>query len=519
VPDPLLTTKLRIPGVRPELVPRPHLLRRLDEGLRAGHRLALVSAPAGFGKSTLLSTWVRDCGRPAAWLSLDEGDDDPVCFLTYLVAALQQVDDNAGKSVLGALQVPQLPPLKSVVAALANEIAAIPHPFVLVLDDYHTIKAQPVHSAVALLLGHPLPRFHLAIATRADPPLPIARLRASGRLTELRLADLRFTLEEVTEFLNTGMGLKLGSDDIATLASRTEGWIAGLQMAALAVRSHETLHAPSPQPSGSIQARGSISDFIRAFSGSDRYVMDYLVEEVLQHQSKAVQDFVLQTSILDRLCGPLCDAVTGSPEGSGQVTLESLERVNLFITPLDNERRWYRYHQLFADLLRQRLEQHRASDTLSSAGDAGESRSELHVRASEWYERNGYAEAAIEHALSARDFERAADLIESTAEASMMRSQITRFLGWVEQLPDELIRARPTLCLFHAWALLLGSRSLKAVEWRLQTASASIAPVRAAPLHALIATLQGRLDHATELCQHALAELPEGDVFLRDVAA
>ncbi|MDH4138576.1 MAG: LuxR family transcriptional regulator, partial [Anaerolineae bacterium] len=340
---PLLTTKLHIPPVRPGLVPRPRLSERLNEGLM--HKLTLISAPAGFGKTTLLSEWVAASGRPVAWVSLDEGDNDLARFLAYSVGALQTIEASVGEGVLSAFQTPQPPPIETVLTALVNEIATIPDPFALVLDDYHVVKAQPIHDALAFLLDHLPPQIHLVIATRVDPPLPIARLRGRGQVTELRQTDLRFTPDEAAEFLNQIMRLGLSADDVAALASRTEGWIAGLQMAAV-----------------SMQGQEDVAGFIQTFTGSDRYILDYLVEEVLQRQPESVQTFLLQTSILDRLTGPLCDAVIcslplvgeGQGEGSGQETLERLERANLFIIPLDNERRWYRYHHLFADLLRQR---------------------------------------------------------------------------------------------------------------------------------------------------------------------
>ena len=324
---PLLTTKLYIPAVRPELVSRPRLIERLNE--RLYRKLTLVSAPAGFGKTTLLSEWVRNCGCPVAWVSLDERDNDLTRYITYFMAALQTIEVDMGKGVLSAFQAPKPPPIESVLTGLLNEIAAVQEPFALVLDDYHVIEAQPIHDALTFLLDHLPPQMHLVIATRVDPPLPIARLRGRGQLTELRATDLRFTLDEVAEFLNQVMGLELSAENVAALASRTEGWIAGLQMAAV-----------------SMQGREDIASFIRAFTGSSRYILDYLVEEVLQRQTDSVQTFLLQTAILDRLTGPLCDALTGQDDG--QVTLDSMERSNLFIVPLGEERRWYRYHHLFA---------------------------------------------------------------------------------------------------------------------------------------------------------------------------
>src|SRR5918998_1595897 len=327
---PILTTKLYVPPPRPRAVLRPRLIECLDEGVH--RKLALISAPAGFGKTTLLSEWLAGCGRPAAWLSLDEGDSDPTRFLAYLVAALQTIAASVGEGVLGALQSPQPPLTESTLTALLNETISVPDDFVLVLDDYHVIDAKPIDDALAFLLEHLPPRMHLVIATREDPQLPLARLRARGQLAELRAADLRFAPFEAAEFLNRVMDLNLSEEDIAALEIRTEGWIAGLQLAAISMRGHE-----------------DAAGFIESFTGSHHFVLDYLVEEVLQQQPESVQAFLLRTSILDRLCGPLCDAVLQGSSTSGQATLEYLEHVNLFLVPLDEDRCWYRYHHLFAE--------------------------------------------------------------------------------------------------------------------------------------------------------------------------
>jgi len=488
---PLLTTKLYIPPVRLELVSRPRLIERLNAAL--DRKLTLISAQAGFGKTTLLSEWVLKCGCPVAWVSLDESDNDLARYLAYFVAALQTIEADIGEGALSAFQAPQPPPIESVLTGLINEIAVVREKFVLVLDDYHVIEAQPIHDALTFLLDHLPPQMHLVIATRVDPPLPIARLRGRGQLTELRQTDLRFTLDEVAEFLNQVMGLELSADDVAALASRTEGWIAGLQMAAV-----------------SMQGREDIAGFIQAFTGSSRYILDYLVEEVLQRQPDSVQAFLLQTAILDRLTGPLCDAVTGQ-DGS-QAILNRMERANLFIVPLDEERRWYRYHHLFAELLRQRL--HQTYPDLVPT---------LHRRASEWYEQSGHMAAAIDHALSAEDFERAAHLIEQVAEPTLMRSEFATFLSWVEALPNDVIRARPLLCVYHAGMLLLSGHPLEVVEARLQEAveadTASSVSGEVAVFRALIATYQGETRQSTELAHRALELLPEDRLFLRSLVA
>jgi len=423
VSTPVLATKLYIPPPRPKVVLRPRLIERLNEGLRQnqgfGRKLTLVSAPAGFGKTTLVSEWITSCERPAAWVSLDEGDNDPTRFLAYLVAALQTIAANIGEGVLRVLQAPQPPPIESILTALLNEITTVPDNFVLVLDDYHVIDAKPVDTALTFLLEHLPPQMHLVIATREDPQLPLARYRARGQLIELRAADLRFTPAEAAEFLNQVMGLNLSAEDSAALETRTEGWIAGLQLAAL-----------------SMQGLQDTAGFIQSFTGSHHFVLDYLLEEVLQKQPESIQNFLRRTSILDRLCGPLCDAVLLDASASGQETLEQLERANLFVIPLDHERRWYRYHHLFRDLLRQRL-MHKVSP---------EEIARVHIHASEWLEANGDIAEAFRHALAAADVDRAARLAESAWQAMNESFQMGTWLGWVNQLPSSVIRVRPVLC-------------------------------------------------------------------------
>jgi LuxR family maltose regulon positive regulatory protein len=440
--EPLLFTKLYIPPPRPKIILRPRLIERLNEIMHC--KLTLISAPAGFGKTTLVSEWLAGCERPVAWLSLDEGDNDPARFLTYLVAALQTIAAKIGKGVLAILQSPQPPPIESILIALLNEITTVPDNFVLVLDDYHMIDSKPVDEALTFLLEHLPPQMHLVIATREDPQLPLARLRARGQLTELRAADLRFTPSEAAEFLNQMMGLNLSEENIAALEARTEGWIAGLQLAAL-----------------SMQGRSDAASFIKSFTGSHHFVLDYLIEEVLQQQSASIQTFLLRTSILDRMCGPLCDAVLGSPSASGQETLEYLERANLFIVPLDNERRWYRYHHLFAELLRQRLQQ---SDNVA----------EYHIRASAWYEDNGLDIEAFQHAAAANDIERAERLMEERGGTLRYRDVVTTILDWLVSLPTTVLDARPLLWVRSATlSLVTGQRT--GVEEKLQAAEVALA--------------------------------------------
>lgn len=428
---PILSTKLFIPPPLLKVVLRPRLNERFNEGIQK--KLTLISAPAGSGKTTLLSEWVAGCERPVGWLSLDESDHDPARFLIYLISALQTISPNLGAGLLDLLQSPQPPPVESVLPALLNEITAIPGDFILVLDDYHTVDSNPIDNVLAFLIEHTPPGMHLVIATREDPALPIPRLRARGQLVELRATDLRFNPTEAAEFLSHVMDLNLSAEEVTALESRTEGWITGLQLAAL-----------------SMQGRQDISGFIRAFAGDHRYIVDYLVEEVLRRQPEAVRSFLLQTSILDRLSGPLCHAVTGQEDSSDR--LDALERGNFFVIPLDDQRHWYRYHHLFADFLRMHLKVEQPDQV-----------SALHSRASEWYEHNGSAADAIRHALAGEDFVRAARLIELAIPEMRRNRQEAAILGWLQALPEELIRIWPVLCIHYAGALLVNGR-LEGVE-------------------------------------------------------
>lgn len=512
----LLQTKLHPPPVREKQVARLHLLERLDAALNK--RLTLVCAPAGYGKTTLLSQWVDRRKEPTGWISLDRSDNDLVQFLRYFLAALQRIDLNLGVPIQEMLQTPRPLPGTAVWMPLVNEIAESKQEFVVILDDYHEVNERSVHEALDYLLEHMPPNLHLVIATRADPPLAIPRLRARGFLAELRLSDLRFSGAETAAFLNNTMNLCLSGDDLVALESRTEGWIASLQMAALSLQ----MHSPGP---------AARSAFIQSFTGSHRFILDYLVEEVLDHQAPGLQDFLLKTSILGRLSGSLCDALLGEMTGGSeekpdrsredrfltahsQPILEHLESANLFIVPLDDERRWYRYHRLFSDLLRKRLWQ--TSPDLVPA---------LHRRASLWYEQEGLIDEAIRHALNATSYERAANLIEENVEATLMRSEVRTFLNWMERLPDDHVRSRPKLSFFHAWALLMSGQSPEVVERRLQSipsvqeeaANIAIQAGRIAALRAYLALFQANFMLAAELCHRALAHLPESDLFLRSV--
>jgi len=488
------------------MVLRPRLIERLSVGLRqdAGCKLTLVSAPAGFGKTTLVGAWVEECERAAAWLTLDAGDSDLTRFLSHLIAAIQTIASTVGADALDALRSPQPPSIEAILSALLNDIAGLPTAVVLVLDDYHALNSPLVDRALTFLLEHVPPQLHVVITTREDPCLPLSRLRARGELIELRAADLRFTSTEAAGFLNQAMGLTLAPDAIAALTVRTEGWIAGLQLAAISMQGHQdTAH------------------FIAGFSGSHHFVMDYLLAEVLQQQPEHVQTFLLRTAILDRLCGPLCDAVLLEQVPHGQETLEYLERVNLFIVPLDNERRWYRYHQLFAELLRQRL----ARSLVSEPGEAQDSVRTLHRRASQWYEDNGLAMDAFHHAAAANDIDCAHRLIESGEIPLHIRGAVTAILNWLGALPTPELDARPALWWRYA-ALLLVNGQTTGVAEKLQAAedALAVAAPDAATSHlaghiaAARATLAlTRYDVATMLEQshRALAHLPTTTPLLR----
>ena len=444
--SPLLETKLHVPRPRRGLVTRPRLIERLSGAAEA--ELTLVSAPAGFGKTTLLTDWLAAAaadGWSTAWLSLDQRDNDPVLFWTYLVTALKSAAAGVGERSLSLLQSPPQPPIDAVLATLLNDLSAVANDVVLVLDDYHVIESRDVQDGVAFLLEHLPAQVHLVIAGRADPALPLARLRGRGQLVEIRAADLRFTPDEAAAYLTDAMGLMLTADDVAALEGRTEGWIAALQLAAL-----------------SMQGRDDIATFIAGFAGDDRYIVDYLVDEVLDRQPESVRHFLLQTSIVERLSGPLCDAVTG--QDGGQAMLATLERANLFLVPLDDRRQWYRYHHLFADVLQTHLRDEQPDRV-----------QELHRRASDWYQTNGEMAEAIRHALAGRDFERAADLVELAAPETRRYRQEVTLRRWLEALPDELIKVRPVLSDAYAGSLLVRGE-VEGVESYLQDAERWLNP-------------------------------------------
>src|SRR5215831_8755966 len=427
--DVLVATKFHVP--RAGFVPRPRLLARLAQGVDRG--LTVVCTPAGFGKTTLLGDWARRSRRPAAWLSLDAGDNDPARFWRYLAAALERARPGTCAPLAALLRGPQQPPLEAVVTALINELMAGEREVTLLLDDYHLIEAPPVHDSVTFLLDRLPPGLRLVLASRADPPLPLARLRARGQLAELRAADLRFTLEETAAFLREATGRDLPTLLVATLQDLTEGWAAGVQLAALSLQGHS-------DPAG----------FVATFAGSNRYVLDYLTEEVLARQPEDVVRFLMETSVLDRLCGPLCDAVTGRT--GSQARLEALERANLFLVPLDDERRWWRYHHLFAGLLRTRL----ASEQPGRVP-------ELHRRAAAWHEEHGSADEAVQQALAAGEADWAARLVERHVEGLLRRSEGATVRRWLSALPAASVRARARLCLAQTITAVVGGQ-LEAVE-------------------------------------------------------
>lgn len=444
----VLRTKLFVPPVRPELVSRGRLIERLNAGL--DRELTLISAPAGSGKTTLLSEWialVTETGPSpprVAWLSLDEEDDESIRFWTYVVAALQTTHPELGHAALQGLRSPQPPPIQTLLTSVLNEIAALSGKTILILDDFHCITDAGVHEDLSFLLTHTPRPLHVVVSTRVDPPLPIVRLRARGRLNELRSEDLRFNADEAASFLNEAMGLDLAPEDVRALELRTEGWVVGLQLAALALKS--TVSA-APAASGQPDVRS----FIEGFAGTHHYILEYLIEEVLSSQPEPWQRFLLQTSVLDRLCGPLCDAVLvgaaedRGPAGDGETILKQLHRANLFITPLDDDHFWFRYHRLFVDLMRKVLHQRTSPGVIR----------ELHSRAAAWYEENGFIHAAVKHALQAGDSEAVARLAERAARASLVDSRLTNLLGWLEDLPGEVLGTRLRLRIYRAWALFL----------------------------------------------------------------
>ncbi len=428
----LMTSKLQPPPARRELLARPHMIERLSSDLWDGEaftrKVTLICASAGSGKTTLAADWLRHSSFPYAWLSLDEHENDPNRFLAYLIAACRQVDERLGEAAWNTLQSPQPPPPPELLAILISEITTFGKPLILALDDYHVIQTAAVHQQTNFLIDYQPRNLHLVIVTREDPPIPVSRLRARGQLLEVRQGDLRFSVEECARFLVEAMGIQLSADQVAALARRTEGWAVGLQLAALALRGTANPEA-----------------FVQSFTGSHRYILDYLLDEVLDRQPDSVQQFLLRTSILERLSGPLCEAVTGRKDSAAQ--LHALDAANLFIFALDQTRTWYRYHRLFTELLRHRLQLQPEVDVKS-----------LHRTASRWCEENQYPQEAIQHALAAADWSRAGEMICDQSELLLKNGELTTLIGWCQRLPEQVLGSDARLCLAYAWPLLLRSQ-------------------------------------------------------------
>ncbi len=502
MPEPrhlLLVTKLHIPKPRAHLVSRSHLVKRLQRGMECP--LILLSAPAGFGKTTLLSEWFAQSGTTGAWLSLESEDNEPVRFFSYVLAALQRLHPTLGSGVRALLDAPQRLPLEQILTLLVNELQALKTAdFALVLDDYHVIELEAIHQGMAFLLDHLPPQMHLILATRADPPLPLSRLRARGQLVEIRAADLRFDESETEAFLHSVMGIDLPASDLTTLVQRTEGWIAGLQLAAL-----------------SLQGSADQAGFLADFTGNHRFVLDYLSEEVFSRQPTLVQQFLLQTSVLERLSGSLCDAVTGQQDS--QSRLESLERANLFVVALDDERRWFRYHHLLRDVLRSQLQQEQPALI-----------PDLHRRASAWYLQHGLVGEAINHLLSAGDVERVAEVIERQGFSLGIGNgeRIQALHDWLNALPEPLVHSRPTLCLLHAVTLMFTNRPHEAEALLQQVERCLHAHMQASEIRlfqgcvatarANLAGLAGDVVHAVAFSEQALGLLPETEMVMRPIA-
>ena len=485
---PLLKTKLYIPKTRPDLVSRPRLIERLNAGMDS--KLILISAPAGFGKTTLLCEWVEDVGLPTSWISLDDEDNDFTRFLTYLITALQGIYSDIDETPLELLRSPQNTSTQGAFTVLLNQLEEIPFEFLLVIDDYHLIEDQTIHQAMDFLISYLPSQMHLVIISRADPPLHLARLRGQGQLLEVRMDDLRFHKEECARLLKQILDSQVSEPDQARLLARTEGWVTGLQMAALSLQGHEDTSA-----------------FIDSFSGSHRYILDYLIEEVLQQQSEEVRTFLYQTSILSRLNGALCNAVTGL--GDSQVVLTELDRSNLFVIPLDEERAWYRYHRLFSDLLQARLEE-KLPDQVT----------ELHRRASHWFAKNGFISLAIDHSLSAGDHQQAVDLIEGIAEQTLLQAQVSTLLRWRDKLPREQVAEHPDLAFIFLWAQAIRGYRFDDVRSELEKLGEAwqIKAGRKQTLQAFIEVSLANLEKAGKFGQQALDELDPGDVYFRSIA-
>ncbi|WP_318247305.1 LuxR C-terminal-related transcriptional regulator [Halobacillus litoralis] len=491
---PILTTKLYTPSLQPKFVQRPHLIERMNEN--AHKKMTLVSAPAGFGKTSLISEWIAECMLPATWVSLDEWDNDPTRFFTYLLTSLQKLKKHVGEGLFDMLQSPQTTPSEMFLTSLLNEITTIEDPFVLVLDDYHMIDSKQVNNALSFLIDHQPPQMHVVIITREDPGLSLTRLRAQAQMTEVRASDLRFSSNEVKQFLDIVIGVELTNEEVAALASRTEGWVTGLQLAGISMQGHK-----------------DTKRFIETFTGSHHFILDYLLEEVLQQQPETIQSFLLTTSILDRFNGPLCEAVLRDDAIPVQETLRYLERSNLFIVPLDTERNWYRYHHLFGELLKQRL------------NASGKQVTHLHKRASEWYEQNGLELEAFYHATLANDLERSERLAEGNS--LLFRGAVTPVINWLSSLPEAILNQRPSLWVMYAYALMIAGQN-SSVEQKLHSAEMALEgePLneknrdvvgRMASVRAIAAASQYQTDQVITESSRALEYLDENNLYVRTV--
>jgi LuxR family maltose regulon positive regulatory protein len=497
--NPLLSTKFFIPPKQTNLISRPRLVEKLNAAFL--RKLTLISAPAGFGKTTLVSDWLSECQHPVLWLSLDKDDSDPKRFLLYFITALQKASEKIGATSFGMLQHLNALPSEALSTTLVNEIATVREPFVLVLDDFHFVDSKAVDETLTFLFDHLPPQMHLLITTREDPSLPLARLRVKGQLNEIRAADLRFTHAEAADFLNRFLGSELSEENIAALEERTEGWIAGLQLAALSLQGNQNPEA-----------------FIQSFTGSHHFVLDYLIEEVLEQQAEDVQTFLLSTSILERFNASLCDALLPDSSVSGQEALAHLENANLFLVPLDHERRWYRYHKLFADLLQQRLLQENIDIVL------------LHAHASQWYEENGFDREAFEHAVAANDVERAHHLLRSGDVPLHFRGAMQPVLSWLASLPAATMDAKPALWVTYASVLTIAGKPLAETQKVLLSAENAIQPLPAnaenkdllgqlATIRAMLGIPLNQIDETIAEAEKALALLGENNLADRTTAA
>lgn len=498
---PYLKTKLTIPPSRPNLVPRPRLKARLDESLQPSNLLTLVSAKAGSGKTTLVSDWIREKSPPTAWISLDQGDNLPQRFSGYLAAALADIGIKTSPSVTGQLEAPQPPAPENLITEIIGLIPPDQQPFLIVLDDYHLIDNEWNHQAVEFLIKYQPAQMHIICITRVDPPFSIARWRARSQIVEIRDADLKFTVEEAAQFFNQAMSLDLSPEAVTTLKGRTEGWIAGLQLAAL-----------------SMQGRQKVSEqdaFIRAFSGTNRFILDYLMEEVLAQQTPAVQEFLFKTAILDRLCAELCNAVRSGDETNpqkqdSQAILEQLERANLFMIPLDDERKWYRYHHLFVDLLKSTLNQKKSAAQIQA----------LHRRASDWHHQQGNLEEAMRHAMSAKDYQKAAVLIDENIASMFSRNDVPVLLRWIEKLPIHVVESQPWIKLHRANTLIISGKPEEAglllteVENQISGVTLRNTELKGhiAAIRAYAANLKGESQPAITMARLALEHLPDSHI-------